>query len=77
MFTPHICLCLQDGQWSIFHFIFAVASPVPMSIFLLIIVRRWEGIITLVNGVFPLSLIIVLCGKGKTSNAKRVGNVIS
>ena len=62
--TPHTYISVpQDGQWSIFHFIFAVASPVPMSIFFLIIVKKWEGIITLVNGQFPLSLIIFLCGK--------------
>ena len=57
---------VQDGQWSIFHFSFAVFSPVPMSIFLLLVATGgWSGFtLTVGSAGFPVAVLVVLCGKG-------------
>lgn len=63
--SPFMLLYLQDGRWSIFHYLFAAFSPIPISFILLAISKdHWDAYTTTVGGAhFPLPIIIILIGK--------------
>ena len=54
----------QDGRWSLFHFLFAVFSPIPVSLVLLAIAAdHWDAYEVTVGGAhFPLPVLILLLG---------------
>ena len=64
MILPDASLNLQDGRWSIFHYLFAAFSPIPISFILLAISKdHWDAYTTTVGAHFPLPIIILLIGK--------------
>jgi len=55
--------CLQDGKWGIFHYVFAVISPIPMAAILTLTVSGWSGFYSIYMGKLPLFAFLVLLGE--------------
>ena len=56
------CLILQDNFWSVWHYLFASLSPLPVSILLLIAIKGWKGFSVTVS-ILPLPILLLLIGK--------------
>lgn len=56
---------MQDGNWTIFHYCFAVFSPIPMSIlFMIVASEHWSVFeMTVGESPFPVPVLVVICGE--------------
>ena len=54
-------LHIQGVMWSKWHYAFAVISPVPMVLLVLLAAKGWGGFVIMV-GVVPLPVILILIG---------------
>ncbi len=58
-----IVASLQDDQWTKWHYAFAVGSPIPMGVLLLLAAAGWSGFYDLKFGELPVLAFVVMLGK--------------
>lgn len=54
--------CYYDDQWTRWHYMFVVVSPVPMVMVMLVACAGWSGLYGIWMGKLPLLVFLVLCG---------------
>jgi len=68
--TPITCTH-KDGRWTQWHHWFAVSSPVPMAMVLLIATQGWSGFQDLYIGLLPLYGFLIIIG-AHTSDSRSI-----
>lgn len=58
---------LQDGQWTKWHYSFAVISPMPMIVILVIATSGWSGFYAVWLGKLPLFVFLAIIGRASPS----------